>query len=224
MRTLVVASDEWWESLSKEQQEAYIEEHPNSKYAKKAKKSEPKGVQLAPKAVKPKKPEKVVWKPTLKSGKKVIEVDITAGNIKGFTDSYLKGTTEDPRYKGEKEAMRIWKDPDSAGEVFIDIEEKKMSKDLKVGYLHAIQVSKENAGKGLSSKALQWSVDQADKNGVTLMLKPKAFGSKGLTTAKLKAWYARHGFLMREGDEHMIRPPKGHASREVEPTKYDGEE
>ena len=34
-RIIEVADDEWWEGLTKDQQETYIEDHPNSKYAEK---------------------------------------------------------------------------------------------------------------------------------------------------------------------------------------------
>ncbi len=53
MLSLVVATDEWWKSLDKKQQDAYIKEHPNSKYAKNAKQSDTKGVSPVPKKTPP---------------------------------------------------------------------------------------------------------------------------------------------------------------------------
>lgn len=45
MKHQELAMDEWWKSLTKQQQKHYIEEHPNSKYAKKVKSG---GAKLAP--------------------------------------------------------------------------------------------------------------------------------------------------------------------------------
>jgi hypothetical protein len=39
--TAAINSDKWWKSLTKEQQKEYIEQHPNSKFARNAKKPEP---------------------------------------------------------------------------------------------------------------------------------------------------------------------------------------
>lgn len=59
-------------------------------------------------------------------------------------------------------------------------------------------------GQGFGTKILNMILEDADKEGVILILEPVASG--GLTNNELVAWYERHGFDW--GTWHMRRLPQ----------------
>jgi hypothetical protein len=61
-------------------------------------------------------------------------------------------------------------------------------------------------GKGAGTRALNLLTALADHNGVDLTLHPKRVGKRGLTTAQLRQWYKRHGFV---SDGRQLRRKKG---------------
>ena len=80
-----------------------------------------------------------------------------------------------------------------------------------------IRVDPKQRGKGAAGKAMQDLIAQADREGATLSLTPEQFGGQGgLSTAQLRDWYAKLGFVPNTGPgrllettDTMIRPPAG---------------
>jgi GNAT superfamily N-acetyltransferase len=64
-------------------------------------------------------------------------------------------------------------------------------------------------GKGDASALLKQVCEDADDNGIVLMLIPKPY-DKGLDELQLIAWYARHGFTQIQNNPTlMARQPHG---------------
>src|SRR5690606_26528332 len=55
-------------------------------------------------------------------------------------------------------------------------------------------------GTGGGREMLSQITRMADEHGVTLQLSAEPFGSKALSKPKLEAWYARHGFVRKDGE------------------------
>lgn len=68
-----------------------------------------------------------------------------------------------------------------------------------------INVPPSNRGQHVGSWLLREIVEEADAEGVTLVLEPIPSG--GLDHDQLVAWYKRYGFS-EEDDESMTRPPQ----------------
>ena len=75
--------------------------------------------------------------------------------------------------------------------------------------LHAVMVNVGEQKKGHAGKVMKEIVKLADKHGVRLYGTAKPFGTKevrGMTAAKLKAWYKRLGFKVK--GQTVVREPK----------------
>ncbi len=119
MLHLVVATDEWWKSLDKRQQDAYIKEHPNSKYAKKVSVS-PKVIPDKPKAKKP----DVTYDRT-KS--KLVVPDGKLVRLSGL-GSFGKGDDELAKYVPERKTHTFALHPDNWDATFYSLTNKDRHK------------------------------------------------------------------------------------------------
>lgn len=68
-----------------------------------------------------------------------------------------------------------------------------------------ISVPKESRGKGIASLVLREMVQDADREGVVLILEP--FPTGGLDYSQLISWYQRYGFRKVPGRRIMVRLP-----------------
>lgn len=75
--------------------------------------------------------------------------------------------------------------------------------------LSRIAVEDHQRGQGLADAAMVDLTGWADRHGITLAL--TASGDFGASPSRLRAWYARHGFVPNRGKDHrvaesMVRP------------------
>lgn len=68
-----------------------------------------------------------------------------------------------------------------------------------------INVPREHRGQAIGSKLLQEITDAADRENVTLYA--WASSSDGLSTADLKEWHRRHGFITQQEPRGLTRRP-----------------
>ena len=98
MQTYKVTASEWWDSLSKEEQQDYIKEHPDSKFAKNVKTDSEKPLEK-----KEKSPEKPVDKEANKRLKQAYakrdkiqrEIDLVTKKLDRYKKSYELSNNED---------------------------------------------------------------------------------------------------------------------------------
>jgi hypothetical protein len=60
---------------------------------------------------------------------------------------------------------------------------------------------------GYGTRAMEFIANLSDTYGVEIAITPKKFGREGMTTAQLRKWYRRFGFLPN-GAGWMRREPK----------------
>lgn len=95
------------------------------------------------------------------------------------------------------------------------------SSSLKLSYLNALidgqllEISDlatwpSERNKGHATALLREVCDEADKSATLLVLTPSAFGSDGMTTEQLEAWYSTFGFkrIQDKPKVLMCREPK----------------
>lgn len=74
-------------------------------------------------------------------------------------------------------------------------------------YIGKIQVPKEHRYSGVGSRLLNKVTDEADKEGITLVLYPRPDDDCKFNKAQLVRWYKRHDFRMTDTG-FMVRTPK----------------
>lgn len=122
----------------------------------------------------------------------------------GFMREYHEATFDhpfDPRIR-----LHNARNVDQEGWVGLEV---RANPDAPSAHISSI-ISFGSKNKGNASLSLDWLNKLADKHNITMDLFAKAIPNAGhpqgknLTTAKLKEWYARHGF---KGGERMARTP-----------------
>ena len=97
--------------------------------------------------------------------------------------------------------------------VRIEMSHKRFA-DQPTWAIDRLEVAAGERGQGLAGAALRDITDYADAASITLALTPEQTGGTGgLSTAALREWYARHGFVKNGGkypdiSEAMVRPPE----------------
>jgi GNAT superfamily N-acetyltransferase len=123
--------------------------------------------------------------------------------VDAFIDEYENETWPNPLNPRER--------VHGGGNAFAVIE---LSKDrFAQDSIHVSAIRSAEVGKGYGREALKFLCDLADKHGVALTGIAKAFGSVGLDTKDLLAWYRRYGFKPVAGGSAksgytIKRPPK----------------
>lgn len=91
---------------------------------------------------------------------------------------------------------------DPPGLAILDVAGPKSVKQL---VLTRVNVPKKHRGNGHASTLLKMALEDADQEGITLVL--GVVPSDGLDAETLTAWYLRNGFEVMEGNI-LIRKPK----------------
>jgi len=70
-------------------------------------------------------------------------------------------------------------------------------------YVHRINVPKEHRKKGIGRKLFDMLLEDADREGIVLLLQPNPYGEMGILD--LIAWYKRLGFVIVNRHSLMMR-------------------
>lgn len=78
-----------------------------------------------------------------------------------------------------------------------------------------VQTPAKLQGQGLATKLIEHVCEEADKDGMTLVLWPRPFGDIALSQAMLISWYQRFGFQVIQPDPVLMARPPGRAVHEL---------
>lgn len=122
----VLADDAWWESLTKVQKQGYIEEHPNSKYAKRPITDDPKTNKSNPKDQQQKKQPQQKLEKSVDDSKPVNDDDLSYEDFKArkryeeldqhienLYDEYNASRDKKEKIEIDKKLKRAWKESDA---------------------------------------------------------------------------------------------------------------
>ena len=99
----------------------------------------------------------------------------------------------------------------------VEVGPAKVTYTVSDGYLKIdmLKVPAEARGQGAASKAVDFVLSEADKNGLTVHLTPDPVGTGGMSKTQLEAFYKSRGFTPNTGGtkdfsvmSSMIREPR----------------